>query len=60
MLVAQEAVEIRVLSRQGRSIRNIARMLKVSRNTMRRYIRRRKCRSPPDRLLSCKTNLGPS
>jgi transposase len=35
MLVAEGAVEIRVLSRQGKSIRDIARMLKVSRNTMR-------------------------
>lgn len=39
MLVAEEAVEIRVLRRQGKSIRDIARMLKVSRNTVRRYIR---------------------
>ena len=39
MLVAEEAVEIRVLSRQGRSIRDIARLLKVSRNTVRRYVR---------------------
>ena len=39
MLVAEEAVEIRVLSRQGKSIREIARMLKVSRNTVRRYLR---------------------
>src|ERR1700730_9492145 len=39
MLVAEEAVEIRVLSRQGKSIRDIARMLKVSRNTVRRYLR---------------------
>jgi transposase len=39
MLVAEEAVEIRVLSRQGKSIRDIARMLKISRNTVRRYIR---------------------
>jgi transposase len=39
MLVAEEAVEIRVLSRQGKSIREIARMLKVSRNTVRRYVR---------------------
>jgi len=39
MLVAEEAVEIRVLSRQGKSIRDIARMLKVSRNTVRRYVR---------------------
>jgi transposase len=39
MLVAEEAVEIRVLSRQGKSIRDIARMLKISRNTVRRYVR---------------------
>src|ERR1700719_1181244 len=39
MLVAEEAVEIRVLSRQGKSIREIARMLEVSRNTVRRYVR---------------------
>ena len=39
MLVAEEAVEIRVLSRQGKSIRDIARLLKVSRNTVRRYVR---------------------
>jgi transposase len=39
MLVAEEAVEIRVLSRQGKSIREIARMLNVSRNTVRRYLR---------------------
>lgn len=39
MLVAEEAVEIRVLSRQVKSIRAIARMLAVSRNTVRRYLR---------------------
>ncbi len=39
MLVAEEAVEIRVLSRQGTSIREIARTLDVSRNTVRRYLR---------------------
>jgi transposase len=39
MLVAEEAVEIRVLSRQGKSIREIARVLDVSRNTVRRYLR---------------------
>jgi len=32
-------VEIRVLSRQGKSIREVARMLGVSRNTVRRYLR---------------------
>ena len=40
MLVAEEAVEIRVLRRQGKSIREIARMLDLSRNTVRRYLRR--------------------
>ncbi len=39
MLVAEETVEIRVLRRQGKSIREIARMLDVSRNTVRRYLR---------------------
>ena len=39
MLVAEEAVEIRVLSRQGKGVRAIARMLAVSRNTVRRYLR---------------------
>jgi transposase len=39
MLVAEEAVEIRALSRQGKSIRDIARTLEVSRNTVRRYLR---------------------
>jgi transposase len=39
MLVVEEAVEIRVLRRQGKSIREIARLLDVSRNTVRRYLR---------------------
>ncbi|MGH7905005.1 MAG: IS21 family transposase, partial [Candidatus Binataceae bacterium] len=39
MLAAEEAVEIRVLRRQGKSIRAIARTLDVSRNTVRRYVR---------------------
>jgi transposase len=39
MLVAERAVEIRVLSRQGKSIREIARMLGVARHTVRRYLR---------------------
>src|SRR5215467_13698712 len=39
ILVAEEAVEIRVLRRQGKSIREIARVLNLSRNTVRRYLR---------------------
>lgn len=39
MLVVEKAVEIRVLSRQGKSVRAIARTLGVSRNTVRRYLR---------------------
>jgi transposase len=39
MLVVEEAVEIRVPSQQGKSIRGIARTLGVSRNTVRRYLR---------------------
>src|SRR5271155_5700492 len=39
MLVTEEVVEIRVLRRQGKSIREIARILDVSRNTVRRYLR---------------------
>ncbi len=38
-LVAEAAVEIRVLRRQGKGIREIARMLDMSRNTVRRYLR---------------------
>lgn len=37
MLVAEETVEIRVLS-QGQSIRAIARTLGISRNTVRRFM----------------------
>ncbi|HTT75840.1 MAG TPA: hypothetical protein VMF50_07655, partial [Candidatus Binataceae bacterium] len=40
MLMAEGAVEIWVLSRPGKSIREIARMLEVSRNSVRRYLRR--------------------
>src|SRR5271168_810624 len=39
MLVVEKAVEIRVLSKQGKSVRAIARTLGVSRNTVRRYLR---------------------
>lgn len=39
MLSIEEQVEIKVLSRQGMSIREISRQLQVSRNTVRRYLR---------------------
>jgi transposase len=39
MLVVEQTVEIRVLSRQGKSIRAISRTLGVSRNTVRCYLR---------------------
>ena len=39
MLVAEEAVEIRVLRRQCKRIREILRVLDVSRNTVRRNLR---------------------
>lgn len=39
MLVAERAAEIRVLRRQGKNIREIARLLDVSRNTVRRDLR---------------------
>ena len=39
MLTVDEAMEIRVLMRQGMSIRSIARTLGMSRNTVRKYVR---------------------
>jgi IS30 family transposase len=39
MLVAEEAMDIGVLQRQVKSIREIARTLDVARNTVRRYHR---------------------
>jgi len=39
MLTQEQVVEIRVLARQGHSIRQIARTLGVSRNTVRRHLR---------------------
>ena len=41
MLTREENVEIRVLARQGKSVREIARQLSLSRNTVRKYLRRR-------------------
>lgn len=39
MLTQEQSVEIRVLARQGRSIKAIARELGLSRNTVRKYLR---------------------
>ncbi|WP_447937786.1 IS21 family transposase [Thermomonas fusca] len=39
MLSQEEAVEVRVLARQGKSVREIARELGIARNTVRRYLR---------------------
>lgn len=39
MLIQEQSVEIRVLARQGMSIKAIARELSVSRNTVRKYLR---------------------
>ncbi|MBO9757261.1 helix-turn-helix domain-containing protein, partial [Xanthomonas phaseoli] len=36
MLTVEEQVEIKILARQGMSIREISRQLQVSRNTVRR------------------------
>jgi transposase len=63
MLVAEGAVEIRVLSRQGKSIREIARMLEVSRNTVRRYLRSKALpqyqrEAPPSKLDPYKQYMG--
>jgi len=41
MLTQEQAVEIQVLNKQGRSIRQIARETGLSRNTVRRYLRER-------------------
>lgn len=39
VLSQEEAVEVKVLARQGKGVREIARELGVSRNTVRRYLR---------------------
>jgi transposase len=47
MLTQEEVVEVRVLARQGKGVREIARDLGVSRNTVRRYLRGAESRYSP-------------
>jgi transposase len=55
MLTQEQAVEIQVLNKQGRSIRQIARETGLSRNTVRRYLRERpSVRYGPRELRACK------
>jgi len=56
MLSREEVVEIKVLVRQGKSIREIARLKGVSRNTVRRYLRglADSVRSPAQTARVCK------
>lgn len=39
MLTQEEAVEMRVMARRGESVRAIAKQMKCSRNTVRKYLR---------------------
>jgi hypothetical protein len=55
MLIQEQAVEIWVLKKQGRSIREIAREMGMARNTVRRYLReQRKVRYGPRKPRPCK------
>ena len=64
MLTQEQAVEIRVLARRGLGVREIARQMDCSRNTVRRYLReapaaKYKARAPrPTKLDPFKTYLG--
>ena len=39
MITQERSMEIRILAKQGKSIREIARAMGISRNTVRRYLR---------------------
>ncbi|HEY0942460.1 MAG TPA: IS21 family transposase, partial [Steroidobacter sp.] len=54
MLTQEQAVEIRILERQGRSIRQIMRETGLSRNTVRKYLRGGKAEYGPREPRPCK------
>jgi transposase len=54
MLTQEQAVEIRVLERQGRSIRQIMRETALSRNTVRKYLRGGEVTYGPREPRACK------
>ncbi|MDY6949755.1 MAG: IS21 family transposase [Pseudomonadota bacterium] len=54
MLTQEQAVEIRILERQGRSIRQIMRETGLSRNTVRKYLRGGKVEYGPREPRPCK------
>lgn len=58
MLTQEQAVEIRILARQGESIRQISRHTGLSRNTVRRYLRDEQARRYGPRALRA-TKLDP-
>jgi len=58
MLTQEQAVEIRILARQGESIRQISRRTGLSRNTVRRYLRDEEARRYGPRALRA-TKLDP-
>lgn len=58
MLTQEQAVEIRILARQGESIRQISRRTGLSRNTVRRYLRDEEARRYGPRALR-PTKLDP-
>lgn len=57
MITQERSMEIRILAKQGKSIREIVRAMGISRNTVRRYLRSKtwqRYKKRPDRL--CKVD----
>lgn len=59
MLNYEEFMEIKILFRQGKSIREISRLLHVSRNTVRRYLRQEEKPSYKSKLTKPVSKLAP-